>query len=397
MTQLTAFAPSPTPLFSFLSSSRRSSMKLAAVLLRLALLLHAAEALRICAFNIRSFGDTKLSDQSISKIIVKVRAGDGLTDGLTDPLLGIGWQATPKAEEGGGWSIDTRRERKAEPLGSEAVALKAIAGRGPCQRTARWGHWLTAGPGGPLTPAGLLCCSHLCARLFQILSRYDIILVQEVRDADLSAVRELMERLNRASKYSYDYVSSESLGRENYKEMYLFLYRTKSFSLVDEYQYPDPDSTFSRPPFIVKFAASGSKESELVLVPLHTSPSQAVAEIDALYDVYLKIIDKWETDNIMFLGDFNADCNYVGKKDWNSIRLRTSEVFNWLIPDDTDTTVGNSDCAYDRIVVSGSRLRKWIEPKSAKVFDFQRAFKLSQEEALAISDHFPVEVGLKSP
>ncbi|KAM6423785.1 deoxyribonuclease-1-like 2 isoform 5-T5 [Liasis olivaceus] len=301
MTQLTAFAPSPTPLFSFLSSSRRSSMKLAAVLLRLALLLHAAEALRICAFNIRSFGDTKLSDQSISKIIVK------------------------------------------------------------------------------------------------ILSRYDIILVQEVRDADLSAVRELMERLNRASKYSYDYVSSESLGRENYKEMYLFLYRTKSFSLVDEYQYPDPDSTFSRPPFIVKFAASGSKESELVLVPLHTSPSQAVAEIDALYDVYLKIIDKWETDNIMFLGDFNADCNYVGKKDWNSIRLRTSEVFNWLIPDDTDTTVGNSDCAYDRIVVSGSRLRKWIEPKSAKVFDFQRAFKLSQEEALAISDHFPVEVGLKSP
>ncbi|XP_025027390.1 deoxyribonuclease-1-like 2 isoform X3 [Python bivittatus] len=249
-------------------------MKLAAVLLRLALLLHAAEALRICAFNIQSFGDTKLSDQSISKIIVK------------------------------------------------------------------------------------------------ILSQYDIILVQEVRDADLSAVQELMERLN----------------------------RTKSFSLMDKYQYPDPDSTFSRPPFVVKFAASGSKESELVLVPLHTSPSQAVAEIDALYDVYLKIIDKWETDqNIMFLGDFNADCNYVGKTDWNSIRLRTSEVFNWLIPDDTDTTVGNSDCAYDRIVVSGSRLRKWIEPKSAKVFDFQRAFKLSQEEALAISDHFPVEVGLKSP
>lgn len=50
----------------------------------------------------------------------------------------------------------------------------------------------------------------------------------------------------------------------------------------------------------------------------------------------------------MFLGDFNADCSYVGKKDWSSIRLRTSEVFKWLISDDTDTTVGNSDCAYDR-------------------------------------------------
>lgn len=30
--------------------------------------------------------------------------------------------------------------------------------------------------------------------------------------------------------------------------------------------------------------------------------------------------------------------------------------------------------------MSGSKLRKWIVPKSAKVFDFQRAFKLSQEE-----------------
>ncbi|XP_032086677.1 deoxyribonuclease-1-like 2 [Thamnophis elegans] len=277
-------------------------MKLAAALPGLALMLHAAAAaaLKICTFNIQSFGDSKLSDQSVSKIIVK------------------------------------------------------------------------------------------------ILSRYDLVLVQEVRDADLSAVQELLGRLNRASKHSYDYVASETLGRENYKEAYLFLYRTESFFLVDQYQYPNPDSTFSRPPFVLKFAASSPKK-ELVLVPLHTPPSDAVAEIDALYDVYLKIIDKWQTDNIMFLGDFNADCSYVGKKDWSSIRLRTSEVFHWLISDDTDTTVGKSDCAYDRIVVSGSKLRKWIVPKSAKVFDFQRAFKLSQEEALAVSDHFPVEVELTSP
>lgn len=33
-----------------------------------------------------------------------------------------------------------------------------------------------------------------------------------------------------------------------------------------------------------------------MLVPLHSPPNEAVAEIDALYDVYLKIIDKWQTD-----------------------------------------------------------------------------------------------------
>lgn len=35
---------------------------------------------------------------------------------------------------------------------------------------------------------------------------------------------------------------------------------------------------------------------ELVLIPLHAAPHQAVAEIDALYDVYLDVIDKWNTD-----------------------------------------------------------------------------------------------------
>lgn len=52
--------------------------------------------------------------------------------------------------------------------------------------------------------------------------------------------------------------------------------------------------------------------------------------------------------NIMFLGDFNADCSYVQPSDWSKVRLRTSDVFKWLLPDGTDTTVGRSDCAYDR-------------------------------------------------
>ncbi|XP_053220776.1 deoxyribonuclease-1-like 2 isoform X1 [Podarcis raffonei] len=259
-------------------------MKLLLGISALAFLMQAATPLKICAFNIQSFGDSKLSNEGISEIIVK------------------------------------------------------------------------------------------------ILSRYDIALVQEVRDADLSAVSELLERLNSASKHNYAYEISESLGRENYREMYLFLYRTKSVSVVDKYQYSDKNNAFSRPPFIVKFSPVNAKDDELVLIPLHTAPNDAVAEIDALYDVYLKIIDKWGTDNMMFLGDFNADCSYVGKNAWSSIRLRTSEVFKWLIPDSVDTTVGNSNCAYDRIVVSGSKLRKWIDPKSAQVFDFQSAFKLSQEE-----------------
>ncbi|XP_067407255.1 deoxyribonuclease-1-like 2 [Emydura macquarii macquarii] len=276
------------------------AMRLVLALLSLASLLHAAAALRIGAFNIKSFGDSKLSNETVAGNIVK------------------------------------------------------------------------------------------------ILSRYDIALVQEVRDADLSAVTNLLEQLNSASKHQYSYEISEPLGRENYREMYLFIYRTQAVSVVAKYQYPDPSDVFSREPFIVKFSAPNLKVKEFVLVPLHTPPSEAVAEIDALYDVYLDVIDKWTTDNIMFLGDFNADCSYVRKKDWASIRLRTSEVFEWLIPDSADTTVGKSDCAYDRIVVCGSKLKKSVVPNSAGIYDFQHTFKLEEAKALAVSDHFPIEVTLKS-
>ncbi|KAM5131062.1 deoxyribonuclease-1-like 2 isoform 2-T2 [Callospermophilus lateralis] len=230
----------------------------------------------------------------------------------------------------------------------------------------------------------------------QILAGYDIMLVQEVRDPDLSAVSALMEQINSVSKHEYSFVSSQPLGRDQYKEMYLFIYRKDKVSVVDTYQYPDPEDAFSREPFVVKFSVPATAVKELVLIPLHAAPHQAVAEIDALYDVYLDLIDKWGTDDMVFLGDFNADCNYVRAQDWAAIRLRSSEVFKWLIPDSADTTVGNSDCAYDRIVVCGAHLRRSLKPQLASVHDFQEEFGLDQAQALAISDHFPVEVTLKS-
>ncbi|XP_060116704.1 deoxyribonuclease-1-like [Heteronotia binoei] len=237
--------------------------------------------------------------------------------------------------------------------------------------------------------------------IVQIVSAYDLVLIQEVRDADLSAVKKLMSLLNRASAESFGYVVSPPLGRNSYKEQYLFVYRKDQVSVVNSYLYDDGcepcgNDTFSREPFVVKFAAPHSEVKELALVPLHTPPSEAVAEIDALYDVYWDVVSKWGTHDVLFLGDFNADCSYVRPEDWPRIRLRTSSDFQWLIPDTADTTVTNTDCAYDRIVAAGARLRGSTVPGTGRVNDFQKTFGLSQKDALAVSDHFPVEVTLKS-
>ncbi|NXK55992.1 DNAS1 protein, partial [Chauna torquata] len=279
--------------------------KLVLSLLAAPLLLHVAATLRISAFNIRTFGDSKMSNQTVADFIVS------------------------------------------------------------------------------------------------ILLEYDITVVQEVRDADLSAVKKLMTQLNSASVYPYSFLDSIPLGRSSYKEQYVFIYRSDIVSVLGSYYYDDgcePCGTdvFSREPFIVKFSSPTTQVAEFVAVPLHAEPSNAAAEIDALADVYTDILNKWATNNILFLGDFNADCSYVTEEQWPAIRLRSHNSCEWLIPDSADTTVTSTDCAYDRIVACGSALRQAVVSGSATVNNFQETFRIQNKDALAVSDHFPVEVTLKA-
>lgn len=234
----------------------------------------------------------------------------------------------------------------------------------------------------------------------KILSRYDIAVIQEVRDSHLVAVGKLLDELNRDKPDTYRYVVSEPLGRKSYKEQYLFVYRPDQVSILDSYQYDDGcepcgNDTFSREPAIVKFFSPYTEVQEFAIVPLHAAPTEAVSEIDALYDVYLDVWQKWGLEDIMFMGDFNAGCSYVTSSQWSSIRLRTSPIFQWLIPDSADTTVTSTHCAYDRIVVAGALLQAAVVPNSAVPFDFQAEYGLSNQLAEAISDHYPVEVTLR--
>lgn len=241
----------------------------------------------------------------------------------------------------------------------------------------------------------------LSSYIVQILSRYDIALVQEVRDTYLTAVGKLLDELNRDAPDNYHYVVSKPLGRSSYKEQYLFVYRPDQVSVLDSYYYDDGcepcgNDTFSREPAIVKFFSPFTHVREFAIVPLHAAPTDAVNEIDALYDVYLDVQKKWGLQDVMLMGDFNAGCSYVTPSQWSSIRLRTDPAFQWLIPDTVDTTVTSTHCAYDRIVVSGALLQAAIVPNSAVPFDFQVAYGLSDKLAGAISDHYPVEVTLRT-
>ncbi|KAI2666347.1 Deoxyribonuclease-1 [Labeo rohita] len=232
----------------------------------------------------------------------------------------------------------------------------------------------------------------------KVVQRYDIVVIQEVRDSDLSATNRLMQSVNGGgSPYQYQYIVSEPLGRNTYKERYLFVYRSQAVSVANSFHYDDGcescgTDTFNREPFVVMFSSNTAVQN-FAIIPQHTSPEVAVQEIDALHDVVLNTRQRLNTNNIMLLGDFNAGCSYVSSSDWSKIRLRTDQSYTWLIPDSVDTTVTTTNCPYDRIVATPDMM-KGVSAGSARVFDFMQAQGLSHSWALAVSDHFPVEVTL---
>ncbi|XP_026876002.2 deoxyribonuclease gamma-like [Electrophorus electricus] len=237
--------------------------------------------------------------------------------------------------------------------------------------------------------------------LVQTVSRYDIVVILEVVDASGKAVDIFMKELNKINpKRPFTMKISTRLGRTMYKEQFLFLYREDQVKVIGTYQYednqPGDEDAFDREPYVLRFSCPSTVVKDLVMIPVHTKPDDSEKELDELYDVVQVVKQKWKTDNIMVLGDFNADGSYVSKKEMKAIRIFSDKNFHWLITDDVDTTTrtGN-DNTYDRIVVHGKKLLDAIVPNSAKPFNFQKEFGLTESDALKVSDHYPVEVELK--
>ncbi|GBO42222.1 Deoxyribonuclease-1, partial [Araneus ventricosus] len=101
------------------------------------------------------------------------------------------------------------------------------------------------------------------------------------------------------------------------------------------------------------------------------------------------------SQDILIMGDFNADCDYVKEQHWDSISLWTRPEFTWAIPRTEDTTTNYRSCALDRIVYAGENMNSGVILSSAKAFDYRYEFDVTMQEARSISDHWPVEVKIR--
>lgn len=242
--------------------------------------------------------------------------------------------------------------------------------------------------------------------LVKIISKYDIILIQEIRDSTGDAIEELLATTNRQnSNNPFSMKISPRLGRTNSKEQYAFLYREKSGLKVDrEYVYDDGNEslntdtetfdTFEREPYIVLFESSKTQLKRFAVAGLHAAPSEAVEELQALEYVFDDINKVFGISDIIVMGDLNADCSYVPNYKWDTIAIKNNPLYTWWIGDQTDTTVSNSNCAYDRFISTGDGFKAGVVNGSATVFRFDSEFQLNQTFSLDVSDHYPIQLYL---
>lgn len=220
--------------------------------------------------------------------------------------------------------------------------------------------------------------------LVDIIRQFDIVAIQEVRSKTQDVLPRLVALLNDGGA-RYDYLLSPRLGRTNSTEQYAFVFNTAAVETDREAAYTvnDPDDLMHREPFVAPFRTRGAPREQaftFTLVNVHTDPDEALAELNVLDDVYFAVRnDGRGEDDIILLGDFNADDRRLGELG------RVPELAPVLTRVATNT---RGTAMYDNIFVSTRATLEYAGRFG--VVDVLREFNLTMQEALDVSDHLPI-------
>ncbi len=221
--------------------------------------------------------------------------------------------------------------------------------------------------------------------LVKVCRHFDVIAVQEVRSVQDNVLPLFVEALN-ADGSRYNFVIGPRLGRSNSKEQYAIIFDTDSIE-VDRnqlYTLDDPDDLLHRQPLVGLFRVRGLPPEQAFtfkLINMHTDPDEVAKELDVLDDTFYAIRDNdgIVEDDVILLGDLNADESHFGE-------LGRVPNLGHVISGQATNTKRTRE--YDNILFD---IKNTVEfTGRGGVFDFLREFNLSEDEASAVSDHFPV-------
>ena len=220
--------------------------------------------------------------------------------------------------------------------------------------------------------------------LAQVVRRFDVIAIQELRSKDQDVIPWFLERVN-ADGSRFDYIIGPRLGRTSSKEQYVYLYDSRRIEVLpgSAYTAADPGDHLHREPLVATFRMRNPQNPtpfSFTLVNIHTDPDETDTELDALDDVFVRVQqDRIREDDVIVLGDLNVDEYHLGQ-------LGKLPGMTWVISGQPTNTKGTE--TYDNILFDR---RPTVEfTGRAGVLHLREEYGLSLEEALNVSDHLPV-------
>ena len=127
----------------------------------------------------------------------------------------------------------------------------------------------------------------------------------------------------------------------------------------------------------------------------HTEPRGAFKEIDHLLGVKDWAQTKWpKIANFIAMGDLNMDCSYVSNTKEETLKAKIAAMQGTLwVPDEADTTVAKSSCAYDRLISFGPVSDK-VQRDSVAIIRYDQdpsgSAIMPYKDAKRVSDHYPL-------
>ncbi|MFN7731375.1 MAG: endonuclease/exonuclease/phosphatase family protein [Pirellula sp.] len=224
-------------------------------------------------------------------------------------------------------------------------------------------------------------------KLAAIIGLFDVVAIQEVRATDQSVIPQLLKYIN-ARGARYDFILGPRLGRTVSKEQYCYIFDTTRIVSGQNASYTVDDRAdlLHREPLVARFltrAPQGYRPFSFSLVDIHTDPDEVKLELPVMHTVLQAVREyEWSTageDDVILMGDLNAGPNLFGN-------LAKVPNIYWTIrdqPTNTRRTQIYDNMLFDRVMTNEFVGR-------AGVLDVCAMFRISTEEALKLSDHFPI-------
>jgi endonuclease/exonuclease/phosphatase family metal-dependent hydrolase len=218
--------------------------------------------------------------------------------------------------------------------------------------------------------------------ILDVTRRFDLLAIQEFRAVDQELVSQFVEMLN-VNGLQYSYCLGPRQGYTSSQEQYIYVYDATKLRLIAE-PFVAEDNLMHRAPWVAQFQSielPPEQAFSFCLLNVHTDPDVVRDELNYLKNIVERVRQAIpEEDDFIVLGDFNAPTSFL-----DAVGLISNPHFvvqeNWV----TNTRETRN---YDNIAFDSLHTREYMG--RAGVFNFQREYQLSLDEALRVSDHYPV-------